>query len=76
MTTLWLVTEHYIRTSQVICNRSGVSGICYEHSVSEGIAVVNFIQDILKSILNKDPKDPGYPEIVLEETEQIQSELK
>ena len=25
---------------QIVCSPDGVNGICYEHSVSEGIAVV------------------------------------
>ena len=28
------------KTIQIVCSPDGVNGICYEHSVSEGIAVV------------------------------------
>ncbi len=37
------------KTIQVVCSADGVSGICYEHSVAEGIAVVAVLTDVLQS---------------------------
>ena len=35
---------------QLISSEDGVNGMCYEHSVAEGIAVVSVVIDILKKI--------------------------
>ena len=47
---------------QLVGSPSGVTGLCYQHSVSEGIAVVNFLQKIVKDIMDNElqvtlPKD-------------------
>ncbi|XP_069671918.1 choline O-acetyltransferase-like isoform X2 [Periplaneta americana] len=35
-------------TMQIIISNDGVWGLCYEHSPSEGVAVVQFLEDIFK----------------------------
>jgi len=38
------------KTIQIVCSQDGVNGICYEHSVSEGIAVVQVLTEVLENI--------------------------
>ena len=45
------MTIHYKKIYfQLISSEDGVNGMCYEHSVAEGIAVVSVVIDILKKI--------------------------
>merc|ERR1711988_1365825 len=38
------------KTVQLVISKDGVCGICYEHSVSEGIVPVQVIQDIIQKL--------------------------
>ena len=41
---------------QIIVSEDGVSGMNYEHTTSEGVAVVTMVQAILKTLGKKDPE--------------------
>lgn len=52
-----------MKTNQIkiiICN-DGTWGLCYEHSTSEGIAVVLLLEQILHNIDNMAPHEDGVP---------------
>lgn len=42
------------KTIQIIVNRSGVNGFCYEHSPAEGVAIAMMTDFIIKSIKDND----------------------
>lgn len=44
---------------QLIIGRDGANGLCYEHSPSEGIAVIELMEKLIKSTkdLNEQPTD-------------------
>lgn len=42
---------------QVVISNDGAWGLCYEHSTSEGIALVLLLEQILSQIENADPED-------------------
>ena len=39
---------------QIVASLNGVNGICYEHTTSEGIAVVTMLQKILTQMEKED----------------------
>ena len=45
---------------QLIINERGDFGLCYEHSVCEGIPIVNMAHQIKKSLINRKTKDKYY----------------
>ena len=40
----------YDKTVQLVVNSEGISGICYEHSASEGIVVIQLLENIVKEL--------------------------
>lgn len=42
---------------QLVIGRDGANGLCYEHSPSEGIAVIELMENLIKS--TKDLNEPG-----------------
>ena len=50
----------YDSTFQLIINERGDFGLCYEHSVCEGIPIVNMAHQIKKSLINRKTKDKYY----------------
>ncbi|XP_067010374.2 choline O-acetyltransferase [Anabrus simplex] len=38
----------YDKTVQIVVSSDGVCGLCYEHSPSEGVAVIQLVEDVLK----------------------------
>ena len=40
----------YDKTVQLVVTRDGVSGICYEHSASEGIVVIQLLENVIKDL--------------------------
>ena len=40
----------YDKTVQLIVSNDGASGLCYEHSSSEGIVVIQLLENIIKDI--------------------------
>ncbi|KAG4067145.1 hypothetical protein HA402_000136 [Bradysia odoriphaga] len=49
------------KTMQIIICNDGTWGLCYEHSTSEGIAVVLLLEQILHNIDNMAPHEDGVP---------------
>ena len=40
----------YDKTVQLIVSADGASGLCYEHSSSEGIVVISLLEDIIRDL--------------------------
>lgn len=40
----------YDKTVQLIVSADGASGLCYEHSSSEGIVVISLLEDIVRDL--------------------------
>ena len=40
----------YDKTVQLIVSCDGVSGLCYEHSSSEGIVVISLLENIIRDL--------------------------
>ena len=40
----------YDKTVQLVVSSDGVSGLCYEHSASEGIVVIQLLENIVKEL--------------------------
>ena len=40
----------YDKTVQLVVSTEGVSGICYEHSASEGIVVIQLLENVIKEL--------------------------
>ena len=40
----------YDKTVQLIVSADGVSGLCYEHSSSEGIVVISLLENIIRDL--------------------------
>ncbi|XP_065216722.1 choline O-acetyltransferase-like isoform X1 [Planococcus citri] len=55
------------KTIQLVIGSDGVSGLCYEHSPAEGVAVINAVESMLKSCSDLGNIDkPDAPEIIPE----------
>ena len=52
--------ECVLQTVQLVVGEDGVSGLCYEHSPSEGIAVVQLCENIIKGLEGGATKPLGY----------------
>ena len=55
----------------IICN-DGTWGLCYEHSSSEGIAVIQLLEGILNKINEMIPVDEGGPQNHLPPPERLE----
>lgn len=58
--------------SQIIIANDGVWGLCYEHSTSEGIAVVLLLEKIMNQIDNADTSDETIPQQHLPPPERLE----
>lgn len=59
------------KTMQIIICNDGTWGLCYEHSTSEGIAVVLLLEKILNKINSTDNTDDGVPQQLLPPPERL-----
>ena len=69
------------KTIQLICSPDGVSGICYEHSVAEGIAVVAVVTDVVNQVYQSQEEIEvtdlaGWPENVRRLEFRVSTEIK
>lgn len=48
------------KTVQLVLTMDGVCGLCYEHSPSEGIAVVQFLEGVIRDMEGKGTQPIGY----------------
>lgn len=60
------------KTMQIIICNDGAWGLCYEHSTSEGIAVVLLLEKILNQIENAVILDDGVPQHHLPPPERLE----
>ncbi|KAH8402760.1 hypothetical protein KR215_009885, partial [Drosophila sulfurigaster] len=60
------------KTMQLIICTDGTWGLCYEHSTSEGIAVVQLLEKIYKKILDHPADDNGMPQHHLPPPERLE----
>lgn len=60
------------KTMQLIISNDGVWGLCYEHSTSEGIAVVQLLEGILKNIDTMPVIEEGVPQHHLPPPERLE----
>ncbi|KAL7729123.1 hypothetical protein ACLKA6_009594 [Drosophila palustris] len=60
------------KTMQIIICTDGSWGLCYEHSTSEGIAVVQLLEKIYKSIVDRPADDNGSPQHHLPPPERLE----
>ncbi|KAH8407949.1 hypothetical protein KR222_004993, partial [Zaprionus bogoriensis] len=60
------------KTMQIIICTDGSWGLCYEHSTSEGIAVVQLLEKIYKQILEHPEEDNGLPQHHLPPPERLE----
>lgn len=63
------------KTMQIIICTDGTWGLCYEHSPSEGIAVVQLLEKIYKNILAMVDADDGVPQHHLPPPERLEWEV-
>lgn len=59
------------KTMQIIICNDGTWGLCYEHSTSEGIAVVLLLERILNKINLMENKEEGVPQQLLPPPERL-----
>ncbi|XP_030371641.1 choline O-acetyltransferase, partial [Scaptodrosophila lebanonensis] len=60
------------KTMQLIICTDGTWGLCYEHSTSEGIAVVQLLEKIYKHIVDNKTEDNGLPQHHLPPPERLE----
>lgn len=60
------------KTMQIIISTDGVWGLCYEHSTSEGIAVVQLLENIVKRIDEMAGVDEGSHQLHLPPPERLE----
>lgn len=60
------------KTMQIIICNDGTWGLCYEHSTSEGIAVVQLLEGLLEKIDNLGPVEEGGPQQHLPPPERLE----
>ncbi|XP_034127226.1 choline O-acetyltransferase [Drosophila guanche] len=60
------------KTMQLIICTDGTWGLCYEHSTSEGIAVVQLLEKIYKNIVDHPDEDNGLPQHHLPPPERLE----
>uniref|UniRef100_A0A1A9W5V2 Choline O-acetyltransferase n=1 Tax=Glossina brevipalpis TaxID=37001 RepID=A0A1A9W5V2_9MUSC len=63
------------KTMQIIICTDGTWGLCYEHSTSEGIAVVQLLEKIYKKILENPMDSNGVPQHHLPPPERLEWDL-
>lgn len=63
------------KTMQIIVCTDGTWGLCYEHSTSEGIAVVQLLEKIYKKILDNPMDGNGVPQHHLPPPERLEWDL-
>lgn len=63
------------KTMQIIICTDGTWGLCYEHSPSEGIAVVQLLEKIYKSIVDHPSEDDGVPQHHLPPPERLEWDI-
>ncbi|EDW04619.1 GH23211 [Drosophila grimshawi] len=63
------------KTMQLIICTDGSWGLCYEHSTSEGIAVVQLLEKIYKNIVDHPDDDNGLPQHHLPPPERLEWHL-
>uniref|UniRef100_A0A1I8PS00 Choline O-acetyltransferase n=2 Tax=Stomoxys calcitrans TaxID=35570 RepID=A0A1I8PS00_STOCA len=63
------------KTMQIIICTDGTWGLCYEHSTSEGIAVVQLLEKIYKNILDNPSDDNGIPQHHLPPPERLEWDI-
>ncbi|KAL9891816.1 choline acetyltransferase isoform 2-T2 [Glossina fuscipes fuscipes] len=63
------------KTMQIIVCTDGTWGLCYEHSTSEGIAVVQLLEKIYKKILDNPTDGNGVPQHHLPPPERLEWDL-
>lgn len=60
------------KTMQIIISTDGVWGLCYEHSTSEGIAVVQLLENIVNKIDTMGPVEEGTQPLHLPPPERLE----
>ncbi|XP_055380395.1 choline O-acetyltransferase [Condylostylus longicornis] len=63
------------KTMQIIICNDGTWGLCYEHSPSEGIAVVQLMEKIFNDIVNSQNENNGVPQHHLPPPERLEWQI-